>query len=68
MAKVKTHGGQFSTDAPGKYVASGDNRGCEIELLFTPADPVVAPKIGMVQSVTTNKGGAAYNVGNAERQ
>lgn len=68
MPKVKTHGGEFSTDAPGKYVATPDNRGCEIELLFTAADPVVAPKIGLVQSVTTNKGGAAYNVGSDSRK
>ncbi|MFO0745113.1 MAG: hypothetical protein U1F43_05460 [Myxococcota bacterium] len=68
MAKAKTHGGEFKTDAPGYYKVRDDNRGCDIKLVFTPEDPVMSPKIGLVQSVTTNKGGAAYNVGSDERK
>lgn len=66
--KSRPYGGEFSTDAPGKYVVTDDNRGCEIKLNFTAMDPVVSPKIGLIQSVTTNKGGAAYNVGTGSRE
>lgn len=68
MAEVRTHGGTFKTDSPGYYRVRGDNRGCSIKLLFTPGSLVECPKIGLVQTATSNKGGAAYNVGSTARK
>lgn len=68
MPKIRTHGGEFSTDAPGYYTVRPDNRGARIKLVFTPGSLVECPKIGLVQTATTQKNGAEYNVGGAERQ
>lgn len=68
MPKIRTHGGEFSTDAPGYYTVRPDNRGARIKLMFTPGELVECPKLGLVQTATTQKNGAEYNVGSAARQ
>jgi len=68
MSKVKTNGGTFSTDSPGKYAVLSTNRGCEIKMYFTPSDLVESPKIGFIQTVTTNVDGNVNDTGDSNRK
>lgn len=56
---LSTSGGAFDTTTYA-VVNSGQQRGCTIELTFTPNDLVVAPKIGLTQTVKSTKDSANY--------
>jgi hypothetical protein len=58
LAPVKTAGGEWDTDkyaAVGSGGAVGDAIGADIDLKFTPKDPVLADTIGLTQTVKTLK-------------
>lgn len=55
MPPITTYGGEFHTD---KYGVLADGRGVEIRLFFKPQELVVAPKIGMTQSINARRNGA----------
>jgi LysM repeat protein len=68
---LATSGGEFDAANYVPY-SSGSLRGTSIEITFTPNDLVVAPKLGLTQTLKSSKGGAPYYLGaateRAERQ
>jgi hypothetical protein len=69
---IRTYGGDFDANPYTPY-SVGNLRGATIEIAFTPNDLVIAPKLGMTQTVKSLQGGAnTYAFGppteQAERQ
>lgn len=58
MARARTYGGTFSTDAPGYYRVNAGSLGVDIRLQFTPGELVECPKIGLTQTANTVRNGA----------
>ena len=61
LAPVSTAGGDWETTTYA-VVDSGGVLGADINLKFTPKDPIVADTIGLTQSVRTMKSGTANSV------
>jgi len=65
---LATYGGDFDADPYTPYTG-GRLRGAEIEISFLPGELVVAPKIGLVQSIKATRTGAVdFQMGNATEQ
>ena len=57
LAPVRTSGGEWETTT--YTAASGGDLGANIDLKFTPKDPVIADNIGLTQTVNTQKSATA---------
>ena len=64
---LATYGGNWTTERYGP-VAIGASRGADIKLVFEPTELVRSPKIALTQTITMNKGGTPYHMGEAERE
>jgi nucleoid-associated protein YgaU len=64
---IETYGGNWTTE---RYdpVSSGASRGCDIKLVFEPTELVRSPRIALTQTITMNKGGTPYFMGEDERE
>jgi hypothetical protein len=61
---LATSGGEFDVANYAPY-SSGRLRGASIEITFTPNELVIAPKLGLTQTIRSSKGGAPHYLGSA---
>ena len=65
---IRTYGGEWDAN-PYTPFTGGSLRGAEIEITFTPGDLVVAPKIGLTQSIKAQRNNRPdFQMGNATEQ
>ena len=64
---IETYGGNWTTERYNPY-SVGASRGCDIKLAFEPTELVRSPRIALTQTITMNKGGTPYFMGEDERE